>query len=226
MKLLALPDPFSGETQEPFTVEVATVAAPTSTEAGVEALALQVDATLAALGASAEGAAQGDIRLLYASAAAATKALTNRSLAPAASGPVPVRLQQSGVESALPIALAHAWALIYGLGVGVGRLDAKDPLHALGVARLAAAKSLRNELRGAIGDEAPEQPSAFKLPNAMSGAEEIRKAWAALETNLLDGYAGVVAASDEAAWRAAMLDQVTAVQAVGGQFGPWPGWVA
>lgn len=226
LAVLALPDPFGPEDQEPFAVESPTPAPPASVEAGVAAVAEQVAAAVKALGAAATSAPEGDVRLMYASAAAGATALANRSLEPVIDGPAPVRLQPATLEASLPIALGHAWALIYGLGVGLGRLGSKDPLHALGSARLAIVKGLRNDLRGAITGEVPDEPAAFTLPNEMSTPDEIRSGWAALETNLLGGYARLVASSDEEAWRQAMLTQVGPVQAVGGRLGIWPGWFA
>ena len=74
--------------------------------------------------------------------------------------------------------------------------------------------------------EVPDEPAAFALPNEMSTPDEIRSGWAALETNLLGGYARLVASSDEEGWRTAMLTQVGPVQSVGGRLGFWPGWTA
>ncbi|NHB83876.1 DUF4439 domain-containing protein [Tessaracoccus sp. HDW20] len=87
-------------------------------------------------------------------------------------------------------------------------------------------KGLRNDLRAVLTGEPPEQPAAFELPNPMTTPDEIRAAWAQLETNLLDGYARLVAASDDPRWRTAMLAQIAPVQALGGRLGPWPGWIA
>lgn len=223
LELLQLPDPFGPEGQEPFVVETPESAFD-SAEAGNLAFAEQLPMTVDSLESAAASADAGDLRLLYASAATGAAALGNRSVPPAP-GAVPVRLQPTTVEASLPIALGHAWALIHGLGVGLGRLASKDPLHAVGTARLPIAKGLRNDLRAAIVGEVPEQPAAFELPNAMSSPDEIRAAWASLETNLMEGYARLVAASDEAAWRLAMRAQVEPVQAVGGALGFWPGWV-
>lgn len=226
LALLALPDPFGGEDQEPFAVQTPTPAPAASVEAGVATVAESVAGAVKDLGAAAKSAAEGDVRLMYASAAAGASALANQSLEPVADGPVPVRLQPTTLEASLPIALGHAWALVYGLGVGLGRLGSKDPLHALGTARLAIVKGLRNDLRAAITGEVPDEPAAFELPNEMSTPDEIRSGWAALETNLLGGYARLVASSDEEGWRTAMLTQVGPVQAVGGRLGFWPGWTA
>lgn len=225
LALLALPDPFGSDDQTPFTASTPAQAGATTPDEALAALGAAVDAAVEALEAAAAAAEAPDLRLLHASAATASVALRNTALAPEETGAVPVRLQPTTLEASLPIALGHAWALIYGLGVGLGRLGAKDPLQALGTARLAQAKELRNELRDAL-TTVPEQPAAFELPNAMSTPEEIRAGWAVLETNLLDGYARLVAASDDVTWRERMRGQVTPVQAVGGRLGFWPGWVA
>lgn len=219
LAVLALPDPFGAQDQTPFPV---TSPSPTAAT-GMVAVDAAVDAAVRALDAAAAVADDPGVRLMHASAAAGAVALRDVTLVPDGQGPVPVRLQATTVAASLPIALGHAWALIYGLGVGLGRLGAKDPLHALGTARLAEAKALRNELREAMSS-APEQPAAFELPNAMATVDEIRAGWAELETALLDGFARMVAASAEATWRQRMREQVPAVQAVGGRLGFWPGW--
>lgn len=226
LRLLSMQDPFGADDHTPFPIPTPTAPVVDTADAGVAALKGAIAAAVKALDATAAGSAAGDLRLLYASAATATSAISNQTLAPVADGPAPVRLQATTVEASLPIALGHAWALVYGLGVGIGRLGSKDPLHALGSARLPIVKGLRNELRAAIKGEPPDEPAAFTLPNAMSTPAEIGAAWAVLEANLLDGYARLVAASDDAHWAKAMRGQVGPVQAVGGRLGFWPGWVA
>lgn len=222
---LSLPDPFLGQEQEPFVVATPTPAPPPTLADGTAAVDARIAVAVTALEAAAAASPEGDLRLMYASAATATAALANRTLAPSGTGGEPGRLTGTTVQTALPVALTHAWALVYGLGVGIGRLASKDPLHALGTARLAVVKGLRNDLRAAVDGEPPLQPAAFALPTPMTTAAEIRAGWAVLETNLLAGYAGLVAATDDARWRAAMRAQVPAIQAVGGTLGHWPGWM-
>lgn len=225
LALLALPDPFGPDDQEPFVVQTPAAPSLSTLEQGTAELTERITGAVEALKAAAGAAAEGDVRLVYASAAAGATALGNTAVVPAASEVVPVRLQPTTLEASLPIALGHAWALLYGLGVGLGRLDSSDPLHALGTTRMAGAKEIRNALRDAV-DEVPEQPAAFELPNEMSTPDEIRAGWAVLETHLLDGFARLVAASDEGLWRDRFLAQVAPVQAVGGRLGHWPGWTA
>ncbi|MHA6525344.1 hypothetical protein [Tessaracoccus sp. G1721] len=192
------------------------------------------EASIAAASAAAEAplreaalAAQGQpLRLLLASAAC-----TARSLAAVATPSVegdssPRHFQGTTVAASLPIALSHVWALIYGLGVGLGRLDDDDPLAALGAARLAAAKELRNELRDALPGSPPTQPAAFDLPTPMSTSDEIRAGWGGLEVSVLEGLGRVVAAGGPGVerWLDLMIAQTDDVAAVGQPLTRWPGW--
>lgn len=222
---VSAPDPLSDEEQTLFEVAGPAEIAFSDAAAAAAALTQSGADAVAALETAAAAADAGALRLLYASAAAATVALTNTTLVPLAMDAPPRPLPTSPEEGALAVALSHAWALIYGLGVGLGRLGAKDELHSYGTARLSAAKRLRNELRDRLGAAAPAQPAAFDLPNQMTTTDTIRQAWAVLETRLLEGYARVVDASPEPGWRTRLSDQVAPIQAMGGQLGPWPGWV-
>lgn len=224
LELLSLPDPLGGADQTPFPTAPAGLRPPTDLAQGEAELTARIDAVVEALEATAAASGEGDLRLLNASAATAAVGLRNRALLPVAPEVNPTRLQPTTLEASLPIALGHVWALIYGLGVGVGRLGSKDPLRAAGMARLASAKELRNRLRAGL-TEVPSQPAAFDLPNELSTPAEIQAAWAELETNLLHGLARLVAASPEPRWRAELLGQVTPVQAMGGSLSYWPGWV-
>lgn len=220
---LMVPDPLSAEPQDQFP-PLSTP--PTAATLDDSSLGAQVDATTAALNAA--GAAQdgSDLRLLLASAATATLALKRPVAAPIAGEAAPRRMQPTTIAASAPIALGHAWALIYGYDVGIGRLPRKDPLRSLGTDRLSAAKLRRNELRGLLTGEPPAQPAAFELPTAMNTVESIREGWAVLEQNLLNGYARLVSADSNPIWRQRMLDQVGAVQALGAPLPHWPGWVA
>lgn len=224
--VVSLPDPFSADEQEPFVVAEPSLASPDSLEDAEAVLAQLTGDASSALEASAAAAGEGDLRLLHASAATAVTALADRVSAPAAGDATPRRLQLQSISASLPVALGHTWALIYGLGVGLGRLGAKEPLHALGAARLTAVKELRNELRDALGTAAPPQPAAFALPTAMDSPETIRAGWQELERNLLDGYALLVASDEEERWRLRMREQVTPLQGLGAAVTYWPGWVA
>ncbi|WP_344676847.1 hypothetical protein [Tessaracoccus defluvii] len=220
------PDPLSSDEQPLFGSATPEVAVPADAAAATAALEAARTGAVTALEAGAQAAGDGALRLLYASAATGVTALADTTLPPLALDAAPRRLQESTLAAAQGVALGHAWALIYGLGVGVGRLAGDDPLVALAMPRLAAVKHLRNELREALGASAPSQPAAFELPTAMDTPEAIRQGWAALETRLLEGYAHCVAADPAPRWRQLMAAQVAPVQAVGGQLGHWPGWVA
>ena len=209
-----------------FEVEPAQVSAPADLAAAEAALAAAIDEADAALEAAATAVDDPELRLLYASARVSTVALRNRSVPPVPGEAEPHPMQDTTLSASLPIALGHTWALIYGLSVGLGRLDREEPLAAVGAARLVAAKEERNRLRDLLGADAPEQPSAFDLPTAMDSPEAIRAGWAELETNLLDSYGRLVAADADPDWRARFVGQVSATQNVGGTISFWQGWVA
>lgn len=167
------------------------------------------------------------LRLLYASAACTARGLATVGASPVEGGAEPRHFQGTTVAASLPIALSHSWALIYGLGVGIGRLDGDDPLRRLGTARLATAKGLRNELRDALPGAAPVQPATFDLPTAMTTSDEIREGWGALELGLLEGLGRLVAAGGPglARWLDVMLGAVDSVGDMGWPLPHWPGWV-
>lgn len=191
------------------------------------AIASASAAAEAALRAAALAAGNQPLRLLLASAACTARSLAAVGPASVDDGASPRHFQGTTVAASLPIALSHVWALIYGLGVGLGRLDDDDPLAALGQARLATAKELRNVLRDALPGQPPTQPAAFGLPTPMSTADEIRAGWGVLELSVLEGLGRLVAAGgpDSARWLDLMVDQTDDVAAVGHPLTRWPGWV-
>lgn len=213
---LNTPDPLSAATQDGFK----------QPESADGSLADAADAAAEALEKVAAETADGDLRLAYSSAAAAAVGLREVSTAPTDGGGSPTHLQQVELSSSLLVALGHAWALVYGLGVALGRLDTEEATHQHAVQRLAKARELRNELRDAIDGEPPAQPASFDLPTAMNTVGTIRAGLAELELNLLDGYARLVAADSGKRWRDRMREQVSPVQAVGGALPYWPGWKA
>lgn len=223
---LTLPDPLGPLDQEPFET-LSTQFAPPLDAAGADtAIDAAVDAALPALDGAAASAKDPELRLLYASAAAATVGLRNRSVAPVEGDSGPRPLQDTTLAASLPIALGHVWALIYGLGIGLGRLDGDDPLHALLAARQTRTREIRNLLRAELGQGAPEQPAAFELPTAMDTPDTIRAGWAELETAVLDSFGRLVASDGDPRWRELFLEQVPHPQSAGAQISYWPGWVA
>ena len=210
---------------ERFEQEPEPVPAPSTPDAAEALVAAAIDDATQHLDAAATAAEEPALRLAYASARAATAALRVRTSAPVPGTAVPHPLQATTLEASLPIALGHVWSLIYALGVGLGRLPAKDPLHAIGSTRLAQAKHLRNSLRDRL-DAAPEQPAAFDLPNPMVTPDEIRAGWAETEGELLAAFGRLVAADKAPEWRNLMLEQVPVVQSFGGAIPHWAGWVA
>lgn len=226
LALLSLPDPLSQAKQEPFVVEPAAPTTPATADEADKQLDALLKECVTALDASAAEAAEPELRLAWASAATATAALRDRSVSPSVGGPEPQHLVTPTREAGLEVAISHAWALVYGLGVGLGRLDRSDPLYDLGTARLAQAKKLRNELRAAFEGDVPEQPASFELPTDMDDSSAIKSGWATLETNLLNGYATLVAADDSKKWRSRMQGQIKPLHALGAEIGTWPGWVA
>lgn len=213
---LNTPDPLSAGTQDGFK----------QPEPASGSLPEAADAASQALEKAARETDDGDLRLVYSSAATAAIGLRTVATAPADSGASPTHLQHVELASSLLVALGHAWALVYGLGVALGRLDSKDATHEYAAQRLAKARELRNELRDAIDGEPPVQPASFTLPTAMNTVGTIRAGLAQLELNLLDGYGRLVAADADKRWRARMREQVSPVQAVGGALPYWPGWKA
>lgn len=225
-RLVAL-DPLGAEPRESFDVTVPTPAAYTDLAAAETALASSIDGTLPPLEAAAAAAPDPELRLLYASVAAATVGLRSRAQAPVAGEAQPRPLQDTTLEASLPVVLGHVWALIYGLGVGLGRLDRDDPLIGAGSERLDEARVLRNDLRELLPATAePGQPAAFALPTAMDTAESIRAGWAELELRLLEAFGRLVAADPAPQWRETFLLQVPAAQHFGAALEYWPGWVA
>jgi hypothetical protein len=60
----------------------------------------------------------------------------------------------------------------------------------------------------------------------MDSAKTIKAGWAALERNLLEGYATAVAGDDAPRWRALMRAQAKPVAELGAPLPFWPGWVS
>ena len=223
---LALPEPLEPQAQEPFPMEIRAVVPPSDATVAVNRLTAAVAQCVDALEEAAGEAEADEVRLLYTSMSTAVLGLHEQSIAPVEGEGAPRSLQPTTVEASLPILLGHVWALIYGLGVGLGRIDADDPLHALGTARLNAARTLRNDLRARLGADAPEQPAAFDLPTPMDNPEAVREAWGQLEVAVMNGYARLVAADADPQWRIGMRNQVVPVQATGTALTWWPGWLA
>lgn len=220
-------DPLGAEPRAAFDVPTPDPASYSDAAAAQTALAYAIDAALPPLEAAAAAAPGPELRLVYASVAAATVGLRSRAQAPSMGEAQPRPLQNTTLNASLPVALGHVWALIYGLGVGLGRLDRGDPLIGAGSQRLDEARLLRNELREllpATGE--PGQPAAFALPTSMDTAESIRAGWAELELGVLRGFGRLVAADPAPQWRARFVQQVPAAQDFGAELDYWPGWVA
>lgn len=206
---------------------------PAATDPDVGSSELEADAWL---GAAVDGAASGlgdlaldtrdqPLRLLFTSLAVGVTGVRVRAIQPIPGPAVPVRFPETGMGSAVEVALSHVWALIRGLEVGLGRLGSDDPLGTLGARRLDGARMLRNQLRGQA-DEVPGQPVAYDLPNSMSDPLLIRQGWGTLEENLLGALCRLFVATTEPEWFDAALEQVPHVQAVARPLPYWPGWVS
>ena len=226
LALLSLPDPLSAGEQEPFETPAPVVGTATDAEAVGTELKARAKAAAEALESAATASNTPDLRLTWASAATAASALAGKRIPPVPGEATPGRFSAPTREAALGVAISHAWALVYGLGVGLGRLGSKDPLYEWGLSRLNTARELRNELRAALGADTPTQPAAFELPTAMDSAKTITPGWAALERNLLEGYATAVAGDDAPRWRALMRAQAKPMAELGAPLPFWPGWVA
>ncbi|MFV0429867.1 MAG: hypothetical protein ACK5KO_10645 [Arachnia sp.] len=201
------------------------VPAPPDTDRAAAAIA---EVTAAARDQVVDAAAKESsqpLRLALASIATAIAAAAARSLPPVESPAVPVPFATAQRETSLVIALSRVWALIQGVERGLGVVN-DDALADAGRRRLVSAKQLRNALRAEIDGPAPRQDVAYEMPNAMSSDQEIRAAWAQLELGVLEGWARLVAADDQApAPRiAGMIGAVAQVQAFGGRLPWWPGW--
>lgn len=186
-----------------------------------------VAAGLPILQAGLAASATGQERLLHASLATAANAALVPALPPTEGGAGPAPFADPRLDDALAIALGHVRALVHALELGLGRLSSDDDLAIDARERLAIIRVLRNTVVAEIDGDLPEL-DAWQLPNAMSTPQEIKGAWSSLETNLLNGLGGLVAADGTAAetWLDAMLAQVPWVHRWGGQLPHWPGWVA
>lgn len=222
---LVVADPLSLQEQDPvFDVRIDAAHPPSDAIVALNRLNDTVARTVDSLERAAAAAEGAGLRLLYASISAAVLGLHDQSVAPVEATATPRALQETTVEASMPLLLGHVWALIYGLGVGLGRLPADDAAYAIGSARLTEARGLRNQLREELGSATPDQPAAFELPTPMDTPAAILTAWGALELNVLDGYARLVAADADPRWRRDMLGQVGPVQATATPLPWWPGW--
>ncbi|MGV8847544.1 hypothetical protein [Tessaracoccus sp.] len=179
------------------------------------------------LAAAVASASSGPERLFHASIATASAASLTPVLPPIDGGAEPASFEDPAMPAALQVALSHAWALIRGLELGLGRLAGDHPLRTLGARRLDGVKELRNRILAALPGEPPDVRT-WALPDAMLMPEEISAAWAVLESNMCDAIGVIVAAdsSDSTTWLEAMLAQVPWVHQWGGRLPHWPGWVA
>ncbi len=224
MSRLLAEDPVAGG-EEVFERPASPESAPGDRQAAARVLADASDAAVAAAVAGALDATDQPLRLLYASAACSARGLRRAAVPPVPGDAEPGHFQATSDQAAVAVALSHTWALIYGLGVGLGRLDSDDDLHALGSVRLIEAKELRNRLREELTSPV-DQPASFELPTPMSTPDEIRAGWGALELDLLEGIGRLVAAGGgEPDQRLdLMLAQADAVSAMDHPLPHWPGW--
>lgn len=202
------PNPYA-EPQPYFTPRAATA----------EDLAGAVTTAVAGLVVCADEAEGVSDRLLFLSAAAATSGLADTSTLPAEGGDPTFVETLAGQRQ---VALRHAWALVHGLEVGLGKLQTDEPLRAQLAARLPAAKALRNVIRDGFDGVAPSQPAVFALPTPMEDVATIREGWATLEVRLLEAL--VLLAADEPGSEPLWPEQVSRAQAAGGRIPRWPGW--
>lgn len=199
---------------------------PATPEEAVAVITAKVGDGTPVLLASLASAKTGAERLFDASLATATAGSLNPALPPIEGGVEPSPFPDPDLPESLGVALSHVWALIRGVELGLGRLDRSDDLWKAGTQRLDSARVLRNTLLAALGGE-PPQVETWSLPNDMRTADEIRTAWAVLETNMLEALGVLVAADaqDAGVWQEAMLGQIPWVHRWGGRLSHWPGWV-
>lgn len=178
-------------------------------------LSAGIAAAVSALVEAADASEAAADRLFFYSAAAATKALENRDSAPGA-GTGPSYVDE--IEGQRVAALGHAWALIYALEIGVGRLGSEDDERFR--ERLSSARTLRNELRDGIDGVAPSQPASFAMPTSMDSKESITLAVSELELRLLESLVLLAAEDGDGHWQ----PQVRTAQDAGAAIPRWPGW--
>lgn len=162
-------------------------------------------------------------RLLYASLGASAASNRGAGVPVDAGGGDPIRFPDTTADASLQVALTHAWALLHGLEVALGRLP-DGAAHDRAGARLGRARTLRNDLRERLTGDVPAQEISYELPTDMSTPEEIASGLALLESRMLDALARLVAAGPDDAWYDAMIAQVTEVRSWGGTLPTWPGW--
>ena len=146
---------------------------------------------------------------------------------PAETKDEPTRYPAVAADAALGVALSHVWTLLQAIEKGLGVIPAKDPEHEALLARHTGLKGLRDRLIAALGANRPRQDGHYDVP-AVTDTASVRAARAELELRLLDGLAGVVAATGttgEEDWLADATAQVAQVQGQGGRLPRWPGWV-
>lgn len=204
---------------------------PTATPGGPMALAKVAAAALDQHRSRALALAgrEQPLALFYASLAASAHSCTAPGVAPVAGTGAPRPFAPATPTAVYPIVLTRCWALIYGLESGLGRLDAKSARYAEGLARLADAKQLRDDLL-ARPDLAhpPTQLANYDLGGPVTTEAEALAAWGRLELALLGAWGRLAAAStgDAAAYALdAMIGQAGRVQQWGAPLPYWPGWV-
>lgn len=161
--------------------------------------------------------------MLFTSLALAAAGTRSRSVLPEAGDAAPLIFPDVAEGPSINVALTHAWALLRGLEIGVGRVTDTDVLHDLGTGRIASVRAIRNRLRDASPD-VPEQPFAWEMPTPMNTPDEIREGWGVLEENFLDALARLFVATRDKQWLDLAVSQIGSVQATGHPLPHWPGW--
>ncbi len=167
------------------------------------------------------------MRLFHLSILLGVTGLADLNSLPAETTDEPTRYPAVAADAALGVALSHVWALLQAIEKGLGVIPAKDPEHEALLARHTGLKGLRDRLIAALGANRPRQDGHYDVP-AVTDTASVRAARAELELRLLDGLAGVVAATGttgEEDWLADATAQVVQVQGQGGRLPRWPGWV-
>ncbi|WP_130874366.1 hypothetical protein [[Pseudopropionibacterium] massiliense] len=188
--------------------------------ASTDATQLVLDAATKAL----EEAPNQPMRLFHVSILLATTGLRNPASVPDETVSEPYRYAETTDKAALGAALTHVWALLQALEKGLGITTPKDPLHATLQGRHTELKRLRDRLISALGSDRPRQDGHYDLP-AITDVASFQTTELELESKLLNGLAGVVAAAGEKDWLGEALAQVPRLQALGGRLPAWPGWV-
>ncbi|MDO4785132.1 MAG: hypothetical protein Q3997_08645 [Propionibacteriaceae bacterium] len=167
---------------------------------------------------------QPALALFYASLAACASASPTLALSGGDAAPRP--FIAGTPAAAREVLLTRVWALVYALETGIGRFPRGAEPREAGLARLAEAKLLRDELLAHPGlASPPQQRSDYDLGGPLNTDQEVLAGWARAELAVLGAWGRLAAVSrDDPRPLDAMLAQVPQVERWGQGLPTWPGW--